>query len=218
MSDDLRALVERAKAATDELRDAAREGRVIGFRQRDPLVMAIHAALDAGLLAASRQPVTPEPGPLAAEQVQLLAWAVSNCHTLARRELNRLRPYVTPDTLAIERWEHVQRICEKAGARSNGVLRASLPTEITDGEPAAASAPAEPRETPVSDARCWSHGPKNLRRCTLAEGHTKECIDADGYVWIRPAPPLSETPAVEGLDLEPIKAMEAADAGTQEGP
>lgn len=65
--------------------------------------------------------------------VQLLAWAVSNCHTLARRELNRLRPYVVPDTLAIERWEHVLRICEKAGARSKGVLRASLPTEITDG-------------------------------------------------------------------------------------
>ncbi len=65
--------------------------------------------------------------------MQLLAWAVSNCHTLARRELNRLRPYVNPDTLAIERWEHVQRICEKAGATTKGVLRAALPTEITDG-------------------------------------------------------------------------------------
>lgn len=68
-----------------------------------------------------------------AVDVQLLAWAVSNCHTLARRELNRLRPYVNPDTLAIERWEHVLRICEKAGAQSEGVLRAAVPTEITGG-------------------------------------------------------------------------------------
>lgn len=57
--------------------------------------------------------------------VQLLAWAVSNCHTLARR---RIRAGVD-----LEYWEHVQRICEKVGARSKGVLRASLPTEITEG-------------------------------------------------------------------------------------
>lgn len=73
--------------------------------------------------------------------VQLLAWAVSNCHTLARRELNRFRPYGTPDTLTIERWEHIIRICEKAGARSQGVLRAAVPTEITEGsEPQPATA------------------------------------------------------------------------------
>lgn len=36
-----------ARKATDALRDAAREGRVIDYRQRDPLVMAIHNALDA---------------------------------------------------------------------------------------------------------------------------------------------------------------------------
>jgi len=28
---------------------------------------------------------------------------------------------------------HVLRICEKAGARSQGVLRASVPTEMTEG-------------------------------------------------------------------------------------
>src|SRR6185369_13128783 len=39
-------LIERARAATGELRDAAREGRVIDFRKRDPLVAAIHDAFD----------------------------------------------------------------------------------------------------------------------------------------------------------------------------
>lgn len=39
-------LIEQARAAVTELRDAAREGRVIDFRKRDPLVMAIHRALD----------------------------------------------------------------------------------------------------------------------------------------------------------------------------
>ena len=38
--------VELARAAVEKLRDATREGRVIEFRQRDPLVMAIHDALD----------------------------------------------------------------------------------------------------------------------------------------------------------------------------
>ena len=56
----------------------------------------------------------------------LLAWAVSNCHTLARRRLNAH----SADT---EWWQHVIRICEKAGAKSPGVLRAAVPTEITDG-------------------------------------------------------------------------------------
>lgn len=41
--------------------------------------------------------------------VHFLAWAVSNCHILARRELNPLQPYVNPDSLAIERWQHVLR-------------------------------------------------------------------------------------------------------------
>lgn len=42
----LRELLARAREAVTTLRDAAREGRVIDFRQRDPLVMAIHRALD----------------------------------------------------------------------------------------------------------------------------------------------------------------------------
>ena len=40
-------LVERARAATGVLRDAVRVGRVVEFRDRDPLVLDIHRALDA---------------------------------------------------------------------------------------------------------------------------------------------------------------------------
>jgi hypothetical protein len=39
-------MVARAREAVATFRDAAREGREIGFRQRDPLVVAIHRALD----------------------------------------------------------------------------------------------------------------------------------------------------------------------------
>lgn len=60
-------------------------------------------------------------------------WAVSNCHTLARRELNRTKAFADLDRTTRERWEHVIRICELAGAKSHGVLRTALPTEITEG-------------------------------------------------------------------------------------
>ena len=69
----------------------------------------------------------PKAPALISPDVHLLAWAVTNCHTLARRRLHR-------QSQDAEWWQHVQRICEKAGARSAGVLRASVPTEITDGE------------------------------------------------------------------------------------
>lgn len=63
-----------------------------------------------------------------AADVQLLAWAVVNSHTLARRALAR-----TTSVYDREKWQHVLRICEKAGARSEGILRASLPTQMTEG-------------------------------------------------------------------------------------
>ncbi len=76
------------------------------------------------------------------EQVQLLAWAVTNCHTLARRALAS-----STSVWDREKWEHVLRICEKAGARSQGVLRAALPTEITEGaSPAGAPRSPEPKD------------------------------------------------------------------------
>lgn len=58
MSTEIRRLLERAREATGTFRDAAREGRVIEFRQRDPLVIAIHRALDEleALLASQRPP------------------------------------------------------------------------------------------------------------------------------------------------------------------
>ena len=56
-------------------------------------------------------------------QHELRRWTLDNIYTIARRELNRLQPYVIPDTLAIERWGHVLRLCEKAGCQPRGVLR-----------------------------------------------------------------------------------------------
>ena len=66
--------------------------------------------------------------PIGDAEVQLLAWATVNCHTLARRALAR-----STSVYDREKWEHVLRICEKAGARSQGVLRMSMPTESTEG-------------------------------------------------------------------------------------
>ena len=43
----IRRLTSAARKATGKLRDAARTGTVIEFRQRDPLVIAIHKALQA---------------------------------------------------------------------------------------------------------------------------------------------------------------------------
>ena len=44
MTEETQALVANARAAITQLRDAARQ--VMGHRQRDPLVLAVHAALD----------------------------------------------------------------------------------------------------------------------------------------------------------------------------
>jgi hypothetical protein len=62
MSAEIRRLLDDARTATGTLRDAAREGREIGFRQRDPLVMAIHQALDK--LEELALPVLPQDDPL----------------------------------------------------------------------------------------------------------------------------------------------------------
>lgn len=42
----MKSLIERARSATTELRDAARDGHVIDYRRRDALVMAIHDVID----------------------------------------------------------------------------------------------------------------------------------------------------------------------------
>jgi hypothetical protein len=84
--------------------------------------------------------------------MQLLAWAVTNCHMLARRALAR-----STSMYDREKWEHVLRICDKAGARSAGVLRASVPTEITDG---AAESTTGSGDSKMSDEKpcCWCYG------------------------------------------------------------
>jgi len=53
--------LEKARDAVTQLRDAVRVGQIIEFRQRDPLVLAIHRALDhlAALLDAARPSEAP---------------------------------------------------------------------------------------------------------------------------------------------------------------
>ncbi len=133
----------------------------------------------------------PERDTLGPEQVQLLAWAVSNCHTLARRRLNvlgRLQPPLTALLqLELESWEHVQRICEKAGASSKGVLRAALPTEVTYGSEAVS--PSPPAATPTCQT-CQGLGGRMPP--TFRPGFHKS-----GYLWVEPCPdcqPPAATP------------------------
>lgn len=62
---------------------------------------------------------------------------LDNVYMLARREIRRIErrldvaPVLAP---TLEQWRHVLRICEEAGGGSAGILRRSLPTELTDGE------------------------------------------------------------------------------------
>lgn len=65
-----------------------------------------------------------------------MEWAADNCYTLARRELRRLdRETVerggtgmTPVSVAMRTWQHIIRICERAGCQGQGVLREASPS------------------------------------------------------------------------------------------
>lgn len=104
-------------------------------------------------LSAVGVPAPQAPPDFGPEQIQLLASAVVNCHMLARRRINALsqrQPLSALLEKELESWQHVLRICEKAGARSQGVLRASVPTEITEGSqpPALTGGDPSPQEPP----------------------------------------------------------------------
>ena len=64
--------------------------------------------------------------------------ALLNCYVTARRELRRISNTGRVelihglDTQSVERWQHIVGFCEEAGCRLN-LLRAALPTELTDG-------------------------------------------------------------------------------------
>lgn len=130
-------------------------------------------------LAASAHPPQPAQSSLSVDQIQLLAWAIGNCHMLARRALAK-----TTSAFDREKWEHVLRICEKAGARSEGVLRASLPTEMTEGA-ASAPAPNPPKpsfeervktlntwfdRSPHASGRVWGSGVRELCERAFDDG------------------------------------------------
>lgn len=111
-------------ALRDKMRDRANYDFNFTQRAKD-LALEWADELDAALTARS----VPSP-PKVEPDVHLLAWAVSNCYMLARRRIAK-------QTTDEEWWQHVLRICEKAGATSQGVLRAAVPREITEGSRAA---------------------------------------------------------------------------------
>lgn len=73
-------------------------------------------------------------------------WARDNCHMLARREIRRLQRELvdqggtgmTPVTVAIGTWQHIIRMCEKAGYQPTGVLRESSSVGATPTDAVAA--------------------------------------------------------------------------------
>lgn len=107
------------------------------------------------------------PPQLDESEVQLLAWAVTNCHMLARRALAR-----STSAFDREKWEHVLRITEKAGARSQGVLRAALPTEMTEGAALAAV------ETPQAPSQ-------EMAECVIGDVGGAMCVTHDNPLdWV----------------------------------
>lgn len=71
---------------------------------------------------------------LTSDQAQAALRALGNCYMMAKREQARILNTGLRHTHAItlERWQHVLRFCEEAGCTSS-ILRAQVPTEITDG-------------------------------------------------------------------------------------
>ena len=79
----------------------------------------------------------PEGGAVEPMKARSVEWGLANVYMLARRRLRAL-----PDgDSEREWWQHIQRIAEESGVRQHGVLRHSVPTELTDGSP---SSPGEP--------------------------------------------------------------------------
>ena len=87
------------------------------------------------LIAASREPQAE------ASETKSPEWGLANVYTIARRRLRALSES-NPER---EWWQHVVRISEESGVRQPGVLRHSVPTEITDGA-GKPLPPVEPKE------------------------------------------------------------------------
>jgi hypothetical protein len=84
----------------------------------------------------------------------VLRRALGNCYMMAKREIARLLNKGEPhgrDAVSLERWQHVKRFCEETGMKSS-ILRATLPTELTEGGAAGPQAP--PLQVEVQCRHC----------------------------------------------------------------
>ena len=107
----------------------------------------LNAALAALSPVEPAQAVEPQPVPEDPLGAQSPEWVVSNCYTLARREVNRLTK-AGGDPVSLERWQHVLRICELCAPKSS-ILRWGFPTELTEVAATVSQEPAQARaETP----------------------------------------------------------------------
>jgi len=78
--------IEAARQAVTELRDAARLGRVIEFRQRDPLVWVLHRVID--FAEAALAPPSVASMPLPADERRVLHEIIADCNALIDPEAN----------------------------------------------------------------------------------------------------------------------------------
>jgi hypothetical protein len=141
-SDYMARMVALALIARHFLREGAAEA--LAGQEEAPSEQQLHQQIDAATkrilnppdalhLAAKAAEDSPEPP-------RSIEWGLANVYTIARRRLRKL-PDGHPER---EWWQHVVRIAEESGVKQPGVLRHSVPTEITDGSPA----PRDPREEP----------------------------------------------------------------------
>ena len=99
-----------------------------------PIEFTHWCAIEGPQASAGRLPTTPETVGRTPE------WGLANVYTIARR---RLRAPSLPESER-EWWQHVVRIAEESGVRQPGVLRHSVPTELTEGEPSSSTGPTTP--------------------------------------------------------------------------
>ncbi len=157
MTDTLRALV--AKWRTE-----AAEGRRLLPQTYDPVgyqrlsATILRAERDADELEAMEAALPAEGESPQAEKTH--EWAASNCHMLARREIRRLESWrkdggeTTPVGMAVTAWQHVIRVCERAGVTGNGILRE--PAEGDSPWHASTRSTASPPSTATASARSAS--------------------------------------------------------------
>lgn len=106
----------------------------------------------------------------AQSELETLKAALGNCYVMAVRQSRRT---AGEDK---ERWEHVKRFCELTGLKlKSDILRAQVPTEITDGAEPAQS--AKPDAAPSQFTRKEGDGTPNVLDLIRAKGEPSASVE-----------------------------------------